>query len=163
MKETSQDLLTQLSLILSEFDDEMFAKNLSVLMDNSIGKHVRHILDLFECLIQGSVSGCINYDHRNRDLVLESSVSTALERIQFIQSEIQELDLEKSVQMNQKLANIEIELESIIQRELLYNIEHTVHHLAIIRIGIEQNFPEISIPKNFGIAYSTIQHFEQQS
>jgi hypothetical protein len=43
-------------------------------------------------------------------------------------------------------------------REIMYNIEHAVHHQALIRIGIHALQPEISLPRAFGVADSTIQY-----
>lgn len=163
MKETSQNLLNQLSVVLSQIKEEDYASNLAILLNNSIGKHVRHILDLFDCLILGSESGIIHYDERKRAVELENSPELALAKIKSIISNIQELDLNQEVDMQQEISGQIIQLKSHIQRELLYNIEHTVHHLAIIRIGLDQNFPEINLPKDFGIAYSTLQYRESQS
>jgi uncharacterized damage-inducible protein DinB len=163
MKESSKLLLEQLSDLLAELNEHSYSADLSVLNGNSIGKHVRHILDLFDCLILGSETGLIEYDNRRRAIEIEVSNEIAQEKIVSIISMIQDLDLNRLVTLKQKLANESLEIQTQLQRELLYNIEHTIHHLAIIRIGIEQNFPEISLPKNFGIAYSTIQHCEQQA
>jgi hypothetical protein len=52
---------------------------------------------------------------------------------------------------------------SNVQRELVYLIEHSIHHFALVRIGIQENFPEISLPFSFGIAYSTIKYRESIS
>jgi hypothetical protein len=46
-------------------------------------------------------------------------------------------------------------------REMVYLVEHSIHHYALIRIGLQENFPKIIIPENFGIAYSTIKHREK--
>ena len=46
------------------------------------------------------------------------------------------------------------------ERELVYNIEHAIHHMAIIRIGIENDFPHAHLPDKFGFAYSTIKHLK---
>jgi hypothetical protein len=52
---------------------------------------------------------------------------------------------------------------SNVQRELVYLIEHSIHHFALVRIGIQENFPEIILPCDFGIAYSTIKYRESVS
>lgn len=163
MKQETSNLLYQLHNLLKSLDSDKYARSLDFLNGNSIGKHVRHILDLFDCLILGSETGLIEYDNRRRAIEFEVSNELAQEKIVSIISMIQDLDLNRLVTLKQNLANESLEITTQIQRELLYNIEHTIHHLAIIRIGIEQNFPEISLPKNFGIAYSTIQHCEQQA
>jgi light-regulated signal transduction histidine kinase (bacteriophytochrome) len=53
-------------------------------------------------------------------------------------------------------------MESSVYREITYNIEHTVHHLAIISIVIPIHFDYIQLPNDFGYAASTIQHLKTQ-
>ncbi|MEM9648432.1 MAG: hypothetical protein AAF969_08120, partial [Bacteroidota bacterium] len=42
-------------------------------------------------------------------------------------------------------------------REVMYNLEHTIHHHALIKVGI-QFFTDIPLPESFGVAPSTLQH-----
>lgn len=163
MKNVSQNLLSEIKFLLSHLKDEDYSKSLSVLNDNSIGKHVRHILDLFECLIDSAESGILNYDRRERNPQTENDKEFALEKIRNIISNIEILDIDKKIVLRQNLNNSFCEINSSVERELLYNIEHCMHHLAIIRIGIENNFSYAEIPENFGIAYSTISHREQKT
>ena len=55
-----------------------------------------------------------------------------------------------------------ISMESSVYREITYNIEHTVHHLAIISIAIPIHFDYINLSANFGYADSTIQYLKSQ-
>jgi hypothetical protein len=48
-------------------------------------------------------------------------------------------------------------------RELVYNIEHAVHHMAIIKIGVREIATYIDLPTDFGIAASTIRYKEHAS
>jgi len=43
-------------------------------------------------------------------------------------------------------------------RELTYNIEHTVHHMAIMKIGIREVADYINLPADFGVAVSTMRY-----
>jgi hypothetical protein len=45
-------------------------------------------------------------------------------------------------------------------REVAYNIEHTIHHMALIRVGINET-TNILLPENFGVASSTIKYRKQ--
>ncbi|SMC63264.1 hypothetical protein [Moheibacter sediminis] len=162
MKNVSRNLLSEIKILLSELGDNDYSKNLSILNGNSIGKHVRHILDLFECLLDFE-NGIVNYDERKRNIETEVNKDIALQKVQSIISDLEKLDIEKKVILIQKLNDSFCEINSSIERELLYNIEHCVHHLAIIRIGIENNFDYVKIPENFGVAHSTISHREQMA
>ena len=51
-------------------------------------------------------------------------------------------------------------IETNYLRELTYNIEHAVHHMAIIKIGIREVAPYVVIPGDFGIAVSSLRYRE---
>ena len=160
LKNIAKNSLQEISNLITQFNHSDYSQNLSILNGNSVGKHVRHILDLFECLLD-SENGIVNYDERKRNPKTETDKDFAILKIQKIIADLEELDIEKKVILKQKLNDSFCEINSSIERELLYNIEHCVHHLAIIRIGIENNFDYVKIHENFGVAHSTISHREQ--
>jgi hypothetical protein len=47
-------------------------------------------------------------------------------------------------------------IESTLARELLYNLEHAIHHMALIRVGLNLRFKYVLYQDNFGVAYSTL-------
>jgi hypothetical protein len=42
--------------------------------------------------------------------------------------------------------------------QLVQALEHTIHHMALIRIGIRDTGSEHFLPEGYGIASSTLQH-----
>jgi hypothetical protein len=60
---------------------------------------------------------------------------------------------------NSSIENVFGQLEGLVQKlsdaELIYNIEHTVHHMALIRVRIDE-VSSIAIPGEFGVATSNI-------
>jgi hypothetical protein len=48
-------------------------------------------------------------------------------------------------------------------REITYNIEHIVHHMALVKIGIKEVCPYVVMPPEFGIAVSTIKYHKSQA
>lgn len=160
MKHTVQDLFYETENIIFQLREDDYRLGLTVLSENSIGKHIRHILDLFDCLIESSETGTLNYDARKRCPRTETNKDFALQKINLIQEKIKPLNPKKELLFRQYSGHGIIECSTSIERELLYTIEHGIHHLAIIRIGIEQHFSYVKIPENFGVAYSTIQNRE---
>ena len=43
-------------------------------------------------------------------------------------------------------------------RELHYNVEQCIHHLALIKVALKIIRPDIELSESFGVAPSTIQH-----
>ncbi|HUH35822.1 MAG TPA: DinB family protein [Moheibacter sp.] len=160
MKKTSMHLFEEMNLLLQQLTNQAYGQSLAVLNGNSIGKHFRHILELFEALLKGNALGTLNYEDRKRDVELENSIAAFRERLASMVEEIQTLNLTKKMHLQQYFNGQLIEIETSVQRELLYNIEHCIHHLAIIRIGIEQHFPHIILSEQFGVAHTTLRYRE---
>jgi hypothetical protein len=53
-----------------------------------------------------------------------------------------------------------IRISTNFYREIAYNLEHTIHHMALIRVGINE-VSNIRLPEDFGIATSTVKHRKQ--
>ena len=56
----------------------------------------------------------------------------------------------------------QFQIRSNYHRELAYNVEHAIHHMALIKIGVKENAPYVQLPDDFGIASSTIRYKKQQ-
>src|ERR1041384_5772438 len=72
-----KDVLVQGLELLDAVDDDTYAFMVAAPYSASIGKHYRHVIDHFECLVRGLRTGIIDYDNRERDLKLETSVDAA--------------------------------------------------------------------------------------
>ena len=48
-------------------------------------------------------------------------------------------------------------------REITYNIEHIVHHMALVKIGIKEACRNVILPEEFGIAVSTIKYHKSRA
>jgi hypothetical protein len=66
----------------------------------------------------------------------------------------------KKIELQQIVDGEEIRVESNYLRELLYNLEHCIHHQALIKVAVLQN-PTILLSENFGVAHSTIEYRKQ--
>ncbi|TND05100.1 MAG: hypothetical protein FD123_3720 [Bacteroidetes bacterium] len=159
LQETSATIMKQIIGVVDQLGETGFSKPLSVLNGNTIGKHVRHIVEFYDCLVRGYCGGIVNYDERKRDQLLETDKKQAvgtMKRIVLILElfEDKPLELRASYADNGEI----ISGTSSFNRELVYNIEHAIHHMAIIAIALRSDFPLVSIPENFGVAYSTTRY-----
>ena len=66
----------------------------------------------------------------------------------------------KKVILQQVIDGESVNIESNYTRELLYNLEHCVHHQALIKVAILQ-WNHLQIDENFGVARSTIEYRKQ--
>ena len=128
----------------------------------SIGKHVRHIAEFYECMLFNVENNTINYDNRKRNNLLEENLKYTIDYITEIIDTLKKIETNKRVVLISNFEKKTISMESSLYREITYNIEHTVHHLAIISIAIPIHFSYINVDETFGYADSTIQYLKMQ-
>lgn len=156
-----QGILRQLSDVMLQLKDSDYTKSSAALSGSTIGQHMRHTLEFFICLEQGVEKGIVNYDKRAHDKLIESDKYIALNTLQRItdfigsQSADQSLQLEVGYEPHSEEC---VTVQTNYYRELTYNIEHAVHHMAIMKIGIREVAPYITLASDFGVAVSTIRH-----
>lgn len=158
---TSIVILNQLKDLASQLSNDEFSTELDLLQGNSVGKHMRHIVEFFDLLISTSPPGPINYDKRKHDIDLESDRMKMIARIEKIEEKVRSLVLGSSLALELSYTSNDddtVVLKSSIDRELAYNIEHAIHHMAIMKIALITVFPRIVLDDSFGIAYSTLRY-----
>lgn len=159
-REIYMNVIQQLSQILRQLDNASYTRPLSLLNGSSVGQHTRHVIEFYRCLLGGVAVGIVDYDARERDLSLETSIETSLASLTTIMQEIETMDKpEVSLLLAVNYGQAEKSfVHTNFLRELVYLVEHSIHHYALMRVGLQTYFPNVSIPDDFGIAYSTIQH-----
>lgn len=153
-----RQLETQVLPLLNQLTETEFKTALPILFNSSIGQHTRHILEFFQCLIN-SQNGVVNYDTRKRNLRLEQDLKYARAALHKICTALESTPAVSTLEY--QVGEVTFKIETSLQRELVYMIEHIVHHLAIMRAGLTSNFKHIELPQNFGIAQSTINHYNK--
>lgn len=153
---TVKESFYQLEQCLKGLSNQDYTMAIPVLSESSIGSHIRHILELYIELEKGYWSGVIQYEARKRDKVLETNCQLALLQIDHIVSNLnkQDKDLTLLATYGQETEN-PLTIKTNYYRELAYNLEHMVHHMALIRIGLSQ-ISNVILPASFGVAASTI-------
>lgn len=158
MIKVSQQILSQLEVILSQLSQEEYTSEVEIFSGASIAQHTRHILEFYVCLISTKNSDVINYDLRKRDQRIETDLVFCTQKIKEISVALNDLTEDRKICLHGVQGGENIQVDTTFKRELLYAVEHTVHHMAIIKMGVLLNFPKVNIPENFGVAESTIQY-----
>jgi len=106
---------------------------------HGIGRHIRHILDLYLALLSGVHTGIVDYDIRHRDNLVETDRQTGLVAIGDILSQLRtcEITIDSHLFVKSEASVEKTETVTVLstpERELLYLANHTVHHLAYVAL-----------------------------
>lgn len=139
-------------------DRDCYSSPCSSLSDATIGQHTRHIIELYQCLTAGYQSGEINYDNRKRNPLYENDIDAAVSVIKDILLQLEQADKPVKIYCNSDEDTLCI--LSNYNREVLYNLEHCIHHQALIKVALLQ-IKDLAIAAGFGVAPSTLQYREK--
>ncbi len=161
LQQAVNNVFVQLAETIRQLTPEQYSQPCGNLVNNTIGQHVRHIIELFQCLENGYPESQVNYEKRKRDKQIESNKDLALQLLQDIHSNLSRPDKELTLHASYDDHSQEpIAIKTNYFREIAYNLEHTIHHMALIRVGINE-VADITIPEDFGVASSTVKHRKQ--
>lgn len=150
--------LSENIVLLRQLTNEEYVLQYPELSNATIGEHVRHIIELLGCLVENYEYGLINYDDRKRDILLQTNKNEAISIMEKYLNEIDKPNKPLSLAHN-CFSPIEV-LQTNYFRELIYNLEHSIHHQALIKVALH-NLSHIRIPDSFGIAPSTLEYRRQ--
>ena len=156
LQKAIQNVFVQLSGALELLSDSQYVYNSTILSNASIGQHVRHIIEMFICLEDGYAHGVVNYENRKRDIAIETKREIAIDLLKEI---YENLDRTNKAMILKGAYNDNtdelLDFDTNYYREIAYNLEHTIHHMALIKVGIRE-VSDIILPEGFGVASSTI-------
>jgi uncharacterized damage-inducible protein DinB len=159
LQQTNIEIINQLTDLLNDIESEVYKEALRPLHFSTIGQHVRHITEFYLCALNGYKNGVIDYDARERNILIEIDKDFTIKTLEKVKLQLQSLNSDQNLILKSRFGGNEaMEIPSSFFRELTYLIEHTIHHLAIIKIGLNEVYPEFNIPKNFGVAHSTLRY-----
>lgn len=151
--------LSQCELLLNRVSQESFVLPVG---NSTIGAHVRHVLDRFQCFLHGLPRGEIDYDARKRDVAIASSLEAAALALATVSTGMQALcdapyaEPDLTVRESVYHQSPAVTIGSSPQRELMGLITHTTHHLAIIALLAKGMGYQLD--DDFGKAASTIRY-----
>ena len=158
----AQLIFDQIHDVLQHLDVDTYQRPLSLFSGATLGQHFRHIFEFYECLVKGVKAGQIDYARRVRNPLVEQDLTTAREAFRSLISPISSLEENHLIQIVSEYSSDTDEermtVQSSVGRELMYAYDHAIHHLAIIRMGLQTECPEIQVHPNLGVAPSTVKY-----
>ena len=161
LQQAVNNVFVQLAGTLEQLTQQEYVRPCATLFNNTIGQHVRHIIELFQCLENGYDAGMVNYEKRRRDLLIETDKDFATRLLQEIFTNLSRTNKELVLEaIYDEHATEPITISTNYYREIAYNLEHTIHHMALIRVGVNE-VAAIELPEDFGVASSTVKYRKQ--
>ncbi len=147
-------------MFLRQLDAPTYTAPMEEYNGSTLGQQTRHAIEFMQCLAD-TKDGLVCYDHRARDTRIEEDPLFASEHLANVAERLSQLNLDEKVSLKahyDHIGNVPYLAHSTIGRELVHVIEHAIHHLALLKIGLRRVAPQVELPADFGIAPSTIQH-----
>ncbi len=138
---------------------DQYTQGFKPAFQSTIGAHFRHVLEHYRCFSTQIVGGTFCYDKRERDQLLECDSGYALRTIdELIESLSVLANPNVGVEFFIEDEQASRQIQTNLNRELLFLQSHTVHHYAIIGAMTRAfgNQPD----EDFGVAIATRVHNE---
>jgi uncharacterized damage-inducible protein DinB len=148
------DALREGSLFLTALPAQQFTQSLRPTFESTMGAHFRHVLEHYRCFLRQLSNGCVCYDARERDQILERDREYALRTMQELIAGLNGLTNEPGLKLKDGPSGLQ--LTTTTERELLFLQSHTVHHYAIVAAMGRQLGTDAA--PGFGVALATQQH-----
>lgn len=158
IKNVTIQSLESLGDFIDQLGEELLVKQLDLFSKSTIGQHVRHILEFYTCLLSNQ-DEVVCYDKRKRELLLETDIDFIQTTINGLKVSIANIEQDKQIRLMAEFSGEGDDMYTTsLLRELVYCLEHQVHHLAIIKIGVLNERPDFVFDEGFGVAYATIKY-----
>jgi uncharacterized damage-inducible protein DinB len=159
-------ILGQSIALLEQIDDELYTRVDAQIFRSCVGSHMRHLLDFYGAFLRGLPSGRIDYDSRQRDVLVEQHRLAALERLRDIVFQLEHLPISDGSVLLLARQDSSAPPEdpaawgqSSLARELQTLVSHTIHHYALIAVLLRRHGFEPD--SDFGVAPSTLLHWKR--
>ena len=156
-------LLRQGRSLVLDLPDDAYREMRPGSTAESVGGHMRHVLDFYACFVHGLPAGRIDYDARLRDGRVEQDRRHAAA---VVDERCVELSRVAAIAASQSLV-VRCDADpgesddgfatSTAGRELQILLSHTVHHYALMASLLRQW--QIDVPPDFGVAPATLAHW----
>lgn len=161
MKTYCKENLSEIKALLLQLTNAQYTYASKLLSDATIGQHVRHILEFYQSVLKGIDIKVVNYDNRNRNLSIETDRDFAIQIINDINAVLSfEIQDEPFILVGNFSSDPgkQMQIQTTLYRELAYCLEHSIHHQALIKVGLLELNSASFIDEKFGLAPATIRY-----
>ena len=139
---------------------EQYTLKCKMLNGVSIAEHLRHSYEFYHCLLLGLDTKQLNYEDRARDRAIENNLPYAIERMKKLKLQLSSPLKDTVMELKSKEAQSS-HVKTSLERELVYCLDHAIHHQALIKIGLKEQELSHLVSQDFGVAYSTLRYRKQ--
>lgn len=120
-------------ILLQNLPSDIYSNKSVVPYNSSIGSHIRHILDFYNCIIEEDESG-VDLTKRKRCTEIETCCQSALEYLKTLEEslKISNPDSDRILKVKDDLGSGLITLNYTFGALMAQANSHTIHHYAII-------------------------------
>lgn len=164
MKIYCQENLHEIKKVLIQLTNDQYTYPSTTLFGATIGQHVRHIIEFYLSIFSGLETGVINYDNRKRNFLIETDSVYAVQIIDLVISQLGFNNPDGVIVLEGNFCaeeGEEMKIQTSFLRELAYCLEHSIHHQALIKVGLLEVNCISYIDETFGLAPATIRHRHQ--
>ncbi|MBU2940660.1 hypothetical protein KO494_14020 [Lacinutrix sp. C3R15] len=154
--QSTLNTLAKSQIVLSNLTDKQLADVSVSPYYSSIGSHIRHILDFYDCIFNDN-ENLVDLTTRKRNLDVENCCATAMCYLSTIVEQLNNLsnvDIAKEVMVTDDLGLGKIQINYTFASLLAQANSHTIHHYAIINYILDRLNISIS-DANFGYNATT--------
>lgn len=127
--------------LLESISDESYSDNSIAPYYSSIGGHMRHILDVFDCIFRGLKSSHVNLIDRKRNELAENYTQHGITYFEQVLKELEslgEVDFNSIVSVTDDLGMGPVTANYTISGLLIQAHSHAIHHFASVGYVISQ-------------------------
>lgn len=137
--ESTLNTLQKSQYLLNNLDDVILSDASVSPYNSSIGSHLRHILDFYDCILNIK-EACVDLTARKRDNKIETCCNSANAYLLSLMDRLGNLerDLDKTVRVIDDLGLGKIEIPYTLAALLAQANSHTIHHYAIINYILDR-------------------------
>ncbi|MDO7172884.1 hypothetical protein [Mariniflexile sp. AS56] len=131
--------LEKSKILLNHLNDTSFSNASVAPYHSSIGTHMRHILDFYDCIFNLNFEGCIDLTARSRNRIVENACCSAETYLNSIIDKLNNFDsaMTDSVLVTDDLGLGKVKMTYSYGALFSQANSHTIHHYAIINYILE--------------------------